>query len=1443
MANNAIEMGQIGRDGTSQADRLLEALNPGYVSIDERDVEDLLTFVRQYARELQYFDLTNQPNGDWSTFLGPSDDELRLADVAALLNDPTKFAPETNRELFRPHFVLFLTFLKLFRAAQSQLNAIGGRHLDFYYRQVLGMAKQPATPDQVSLLLDLATGVDAVEVPAGSRVSAGQDSLGREMSYATDRTIVVNRAQIAKLSSLYLDRRIIGFPEARTSHLNDRSGAVMAMLKLALGDPNPGDPLPPYPTGKPIDDALLASIRDSLQFAGTNLYLEFFDLRSLIALKHRRDAADADWIQINQILQNAGKKRDANFKLPSLTSRDFDGNLQLAVGGKPDFAGLPEVKSVYDLYDHRTRSDAIQFIQQKLFMDPPAFVTMMQVKIRIDSEWAEINRILQQAGAAKTPGFQLAATPGFDPTNFAANLKAAVNPDFSHLQGVADIEGYYSAILQVEGYFFVSAEEVLLVLTTFQKTNPDPKPSEWNQVDQILAKAHREKVYAGRRAALKRIREQFGLNGFAAMVRYALGEDPSQSSSSNPLDRLKPFVLRDADFATLQAASSGPPSQQDWASIYAIVEVAQRNREAMPEPVAQKVDWLNLYPADDATQQVVVGFEGSTDLPRWRTFGMSPASATVDSPPASLLGWAINSPLLAMSEGSRAITLTLGFRPEQFDQATLADFLSTNPIRIEISTQKGWKEATVPAPTFGMYAALTGAVASDLKAMQWKLLFDETVDAFTPPPAGQVGDSSAWPVLRLTLKQMWNPDTRQFSMPYPQLADLLLVAAFVKVEVAGLKSLSLANDEATLDPKKPFLPFGSSPTAGARFYIGHPEIVAKKLDNVTFNLEWLGAPTDLVAYYKTYDVKELASPGAFTAKISLTDLQANRTLLNQALLFATPPTDPCMFSASLAPAKLPAGYVYDQLPGAVVGSDLLSWNRYFVWELNAPDFQHQKYPAVAVGKAVDLSAAIAKQTLKPEDAGTYKVNPPYTPKLKSLKVDYAASLEVRVENSGRDAMNQMFHIHPFGYSYVAADPTSAGFSFLPRYDNQGELYLGLQDVSAPQNVALLFQAAEGSADPDLVSPSIAWSVLDGDRWVDLDKQSILVDTSRGLINTGILEFELPPVTPSLRLPGGYYWIRAAAATNSTAVCDTVAFHTQTVSATFVDNDNAPDHYATPLPADSVKKFAPPIAGISAVHQPYTSRGGRVAEQDALFYTRVSERLRHKQRALTAWDYERLVLARFPEIYKVKCVPASLSQDPDTPGTVRLIVIPDIRNKRPFDPFEPKASADTLTNIEEFLADKVPSWATLSVGNPHYVAVKVRLAVRFSVAGDENYYKQVLNDELNRYLSPWAYEQGADIVIGGRIYANSIVDFVDRRPYIDFVANIELFRSDDGENFARILLPAPGDPQGYFIEADRSDAILVAARQHEIDVISDTGYSVQLLIGIDYMKLELDFVVA
>jgi len=237
----------------------------------------------------------------------------------------------------------------------------------------------------------------------------------------------------------------------------------------------------------------------------------------------------------------------------------------------------------------------------------------------------------------------------------------------------------------------------------------------------------------------------------------------------------------------------------------------------------------------------------------------------------------------------------------------------------------------------------------------------------------------------------------------------------------------------------------------------------------------------------------------------------------------------------------------------------------------------------------------------------------------------------------------------------------------------------------------------------------------------------------------------------------------------------------------------------------------------------------------MFYTRISERLRHKQRALTVWDYEHLILNRFPQIYKAKCLPA----DPEQLGQVEITVIPDIKEKLPFNPFEPKAPSDLLADIQAYLSDKVPAFASLKVKNAHYVPIKVRVAVRFRPGHNEGFYKQLLNEELNRYLSPWAYEEGADIVIGGKIYANSIINFLEERDYIDYVAEIKLFSSEDGATFQYARPSESGD---YWVETSQPDGVLVAAQQHEIDIIPEAGYEEESFEGINYMKIELDFIV-
>nr|VFK62403.1 MAG: Baseplate J-like protein [Candidatus Kentron sp. UNK]VFK70490.1 MAG: Baseplate J-like protein [Candidatus Kentron sp. UNK] len=1492
------------RDGTSQVKRDLKALDPDYVSMDERSLADLLAFGRAYARELIYFNEQNEASGDWSGFLSPT---LDLDEVAAFMKEPDKLEPEQREKYARPHLALFLVFLRLLRHAQAQMNTLTRRHLDFYFQEALRVTKKAAVPDKVRVLIEPASDVEAFELPAGALLDAGEDSLGNTLTYRTDRNIVVNKAKVEGLRSLFAQRRITGIREARELHKGTKEESFLAMFKIALGDPEPGDALPapagklpPHGNATSVDYDYLEYLYALARFVPGTLYMDFSDFRSMMQRKLDQDNADAEWKEINALLAKAGTNRKSDFSWDGKGAtepahpRDFDANLNTAMGKAPDFDGITLVEDIYDLYDQRARKEVQDFIRDDLhFASLDDFTRMMQIKTRIDSEWAEINRILAKAGGAKAKAtktvFPAAGKtfPAAGPKSpaFDANLTAALGTlDYTDFTGIDNLDQYHAALLQVEEYFFLFAEKFSTILATTKReetATDKPTTREWDKVYRYLAEAHEEKVYAGRREELKEVREREE-NGFDAMIRFALGEDAS--SASDPLARLKTFVENAADYAFLETidavADESTVSADDWARAYRIVEMAWRIREKLPQPVARKTEWLNLYPAADATKVTAPGAIADEDNPHWRTFGQAKAETESATPPAGVFGWAMGSPLLSLSQGQRTVTLTLGFDPEQFREneiealITPADANDANasdegPFEIQVTTEKGWITPDKIKIALGDYYTLAGITkpqdGSNLKALKFTLTIAKNADAIAPLSADAATDlpiAGALPMVRLMLRQIWEEEENQYITRYQPLQDLVLLDARVKVSVDGLAEFSMENDDGTLDAKKPFEPFGPSPAVGSRFMLGHAEL-CKKLDTLKFDIEWMAPPADMADWYENYgdpskgnSDEDSIDNASFKVDLGLVD-QRVVIPLGEAALFSQSDAG----KAHAIDLDNVAGAIETGQPGFNYESascesgsasdedsdDLQGW-RYLQWELKSPDFQHRAYPVVASKEAMEMGNAMAVASkngngVTDTQIASYQVNPPYTPKIKTLGVSYSASVEVALDTyeTGTQA-DRLFHIHPFGIHEARAPrgEDAEGFSFLPQYPNEGELYIGIAGAWPPQNLALLFQVAEGSANADLAPMPIQWSYLSGNDWVTLEDGNLLSDTTRGLINSGIVEFKLDPAKPNTLLPSDRYWLRAAIARNSDSVCDTVAIRAQAVSATFLDQGNAADHLARPLPAKTITGLVEALPEIGAIRQPYTSGGGKVREKDNLFYTRVSERLRHKQRALTLWDYERIILERFPEVYKVKCLPMDLARDPDNPGGVEIIVIPDIRDRVPFAPFEPKAPANLIADIRTYLADKVPTFAKVTVKNPHYIPVKARFGVRFREGYNEGYYKKQLNDDLNRFLSPWAYEEGADIVIGSRIYANVIIDFLERRPYVDYIAEVKLFSNEDGRGFK---MAERSEDQGYWVGTERTDGVLVAARQHEIDIISEVGYEKTSFTGIDYMKVELDLVVA
>jgi hypothetical protein len=212
------------------------------------------------------------------------------------------------------------------------------------------------------------------------------------------------------------------------------------------------------------------------------------------------------------------------------------------------------------------------------------------------------------------------------------------------------------------------------------------------------------------------------------------------------------------------------------------------------------------------------------------------------------------------------------------------------------------------------------------------------------------------------------------------------------------------------------------------------------------------------------------------------------------------------------------------------------------------------------------------------------------------------------------------------------------------------------------------------------------------------------------------------------------------------------------------------------PASSISKLVVAEAAIKKITQPFDSFNGRTRETDDHFYLRVSERLRHKQRAITIWDYEHIILEQFPEIFKVRCINHSgfyFKGDEEVfcenyTGHVTIITIPVQLNKTNINPLRPYTPIGLLQNINDHLVTIVSPFVKLHVKNPAFEEIQLDFEVKFYDNLDEAFYLQLLNNEIERFLCPWAYDMQAELSFGGKIRKSAILNFIEERHYVDYV---------------------------------------------------------------------------
>jgi hypothetical protein len=294
-----------------------------------------------------------------------------------------------------------------------------------------------------------------------------------------------------------------------------------------------------------------------------------------------------------------------------------------------------------------------------------------------------------------------------------------------------------------------------------------------------------------------------------------------------------------------------------------------------------------------------------------------------------------------------------------------------------------------------------------------------------------------------------------------------------------------------------------------------------------------------------------------------------------------------------------------------------------------------------------------------------------------------------------------------------------------------------------------------------------------------------------------------------------HWLKASVTNNSLAVCDMSEIRTQVIAAFFEENQNDPNHLKQNLAAETITGLIESDSSVTKLEQPYSSFGGRIKEQNENFYARVSERLRHKNRATNIWDYEHLVLQGFPSIYKVKCLNhtryiSGTDLRLVAPGNVSVVAVSNAQGNNSIDPLKPKTSLILLDEIKAYLSKLIPPSVQLHIKNPIYEEIRMDFKVKFMPGIDSGFYGQKLNEELKQFLAPWAYG-GNDISFGGSIHKSVILNFVEDREYVDFVTTFRMNHYTATNVFLDISEASASTPA----------SILTSGQTHKIYVL-DTG---------------------
>lgn len=771
---------------------------------------------------------------------------------------------------------------------------------------------------------------------------------------------------------------------------------------------------------------------------------------------------------------------------------------------------------------------------------------------------------------------------------------------------------------------------------------------------------------------------------------------------------------------------------------------------------------------------LLLGPDAPTDAVR-AVYGRAVAAALIEGQPWPESGF--RSELLATLHRHAPETEVVKNAERLFDTDRADRFqeILGEAFQVRLSTANGWHDVEA--------LRVSATPKNDPPGLRFTIVLDEGVPSIAPLSEADTPEISI----------MFAPNARFSALSI--LEPFLLESVEIAVQVQGLKRLTAFSETGLLDTAQPFQPFGPQPSAGAVFMVGATELARKSVRRVAATIEWADAPEGGDGFTEMYEGygTDFTPPDP---KLDLAYLTADgwkRLTDRPSKMFEQRPTTRAFETETRLEAAIPGeaeppGFGFDvnafrrrqDVRAGLLRISLVGDNDLF---------GHAAYPpALARAMRPSFLPFYSRKTPKP----------PFTPKIASIRLDYAA--RTRIVLSAADSRNngaRITQIGPFGEIEIyPLQERAATAGLAAERLSDGAFFFRLQGEELSGSISLLFEMSDGAHRRRAFPPApINIKYLTSLGWADLPLERIVSDTTDRLMRSGVVSLVLPDDAEldAPEMPGRGIWMAVCA---DERLDDFPRLISLKINAVIAEHDPAEaitDDMARSLDGSGTAlsrvAFDPPVRGIVAVNQAGRTFGGATAETAREFRTRIAERLRHRGRAVTAWDVERLVLKAFPEVLKAKCLPAYAStlanSGPaglEVGGAIIVVVVPH----PPIDAWDRPSQArtfDTLTlrRIEAMLRGVVSPFAEIEVRNPSFERLQIRGELTFISDVDGGALAQRLKLDVSRYLSVWDRRPPLS-GFGWSVHMSDVGGFVLSRPYvrsIDAFSIVQLVQRDGG----------------------------------------------------------------